>query len=613
MLIFYLTAQNVTAISSKQLQWPFYDSGSEACYPLGTETGNGPLLGMAFPVISDPNDLAKRIDNFIADTQPNSPFMGMGAKFVTAGQKYNVNPAMMIALAVKEQSLGTSSAPSNVNNHNSFGMKGIEDIPTVNGYASFPSFEASIEPANRYMAETFIQPGSTYYSTTILEMMKHYTPPSPAGSTKKTLDVMHKILDGIAIKESASATTSATVNHVFPLKKGSYNYSDDWGNERGQGTGGGGSWENAHLGNDIFASKGTPVYPVTDGVVKVIGKTDLGGNRLWLKSDDGNSYYYAHLDSYGPKLPNPGGATIGPELRVKAGVDILGYIGNTGADGSDFHLHFSASHVTYPDGPLKFVKNNEGSYDFFDQAGNEINAYKAPTDPPPAQDGPGLFNPYPFLQAWEQGESKAPANSGSSVTTPGGAGTGDCQNNTYQPGANGFELSQMVSYDQGDPKWADHPYGTDGTFNSPLRESGCGPTSLAMIGATLLGDKTITPVTIADRYGDEYHIDGGSSWALFPRFAQDYNLKIKDIGKDFGAAAQIIRNGGLVLISVDPGYFTPGGHLMVIRAVTADGSGFYLADSNGDGYNNNQSEVKAFSPNDFVTKGSLKNLWGFTR
>jgi hypothetical protein len=176
----------------------------------------------------------------------------------------------------------------------------------------------------------------------------------------------------------------------------------------------------------------------------------------------------------------------------------------------------------------------------------------------------------------------------------------------------GWQLTgecRMVSYDQGDPRWANLAYGRG---KSPLAESGCGPTSLAMIGATLLNNTTITPATVANKYGDKYHVSEGTSWGLFPVYAQDNGLTFKDLGTDLNGAAEIIRAGGLVVISVDPGYFTDRGHLMVIRAISQDGTEFYLADPAGKGAQGD-SETRAFSAAFLRSTGSMKHLWGYTK
>ncbi|MDP2300509.1 MAG: M23 family metallopeptidase, partial [Actinomycetota bacterium] len=83
-----------------------------------------------------------------------------------------------------------------------------------------------------------------------------------------------------------------------------------------------------HKGTDIMAATGTPVVAVHDGVVT--SKTSsLGGLTVWLTSEDGTRYYYAHLDTVV--------VSVGP---VVAG-HVLGTVGSTGnASASAPHLHF---------------------------------------------------------------------------------------------------------------------------------------------------------------------------------------------------------------------------------------------------------------------------------
>ncbi len=111
----------------------------------------------------------------------------------------------------------------------------------------------------------------------------------------------------------------------FPVAgKGNRDVQSFWGASR---DGGGRS----HEGVDIFASRGTPVVAVTDGIITRTGNQGLGGKQVWLRDGIlGNSYYYAHLDS----ILTEGGK------QVRSG-DTLGRIGNTGnAAGGPTHLHF---------------------------------------------------------------------------------------------------------------------------------------------------------------------------------------------------------------------------------------------------------------------------------
>jgi murein DD-endopeptidase MepM/ murein hydrolase activator NlpD len=113
--------------------------------------------------------------------------------------------------------------------------------------------------------------------------------------------------------------------YVFPVF-GPASFGDSFGAPRADVEGG---W---HHGEDIFAPAGTPLLAVADGTLHTIGFNRIGGYRLWLRDDDGNEFYYAHLSAYTPL------AVEG--RRVKAG-DVIGFVGDTGdADGGAPHLHF---------------------------------------------------------------------------------------------------------------------------------------------------------------------------------------------------------------------------------------------------------------------------------
>ena len=87
-----------------------------------------------------------------------------------------------------------------------------------------------------------------------------------------------------------------------------------------------------HKGIDIFAKKGTEVVAVADGVLSFIGDQRLGGHCIWLTTENGASFYYAHLDRWAPGLYEG--------MEVQSG-DLLGYVGNTGnAAHTPSHLHF---------------------------------------------------------------------------------------------------------------------------------------------------------------------------------------------------------------------------------------------------------------------------------
>ena len=129
------------------------------------------------------------------------------------------------------------------------------------------------------------------------------------------------------IRESTSESVrglppSATEGFVCPVQGGAA-FINSWGFPRSGGR--------THKGVDMFAKRGTPTPAVTDGTIK-IRTVNLGGLVTYLYGDDGNKYYYAHLNGY------PDGLSDGQ--RVVRG-QAIGFVGNSGnAEGTSPHLHF---------------------------------------------------------------------------------------------------------------------------------------------------------------------------------------------------------------------------------------------------------------------------------
>lgn len=95
---------------------------------------------------------------------------------------------------------------------------------------------------------------------------------------------------------------------------------------------GGSRW---HKGIDIFARRGTQVVAVSDGIISYIGDQPKGGHCLWLTTENGASFYYAHLDRWAPGIYEG--------MEVESG-DLLGFVGNTGnAVTTPPHLHFAVN------------------------------------------------------------------------------------------------------------------------------------------------------------------------------------------------------------------------------------------------------------------------------
>jgi len=154
---------------------------------------------------------------------------------------------------------------------------------------------------------------------------------------------------------------------------------------------------------------------------------------------------------------------------------------------------------------------------------------------------------------------------------------------------------EFTYYSQLDPQWRDTKLKDTGNANEggSFGADGCGPTADAMVVATLLGDKNITPVTIAE-LANKHQLIGGSgpssngSYGLSGnsefRFVLEatYGLKSTDIGDDINAIAEFVKGGGYVIMSgtsgegnddqkTREGPFSAGGHYVVVKSVTADG------------------------------------------
>jgi murein DD-endopeptidase MepM/ murein hydrolase activator NlpD len=117
-----------------------------------------------------------------------------------------------------------------------------------------------------------------------------------------------------------AAPTMATLGHC-PVEGFTY------GNGFGPLPGGG-----FHSGIDMGAPEGTPVYAVRNGTLWYWSTGDVGGYSVYLKADDGNTYYYTHLTAYPGYLENT-------QHPVSQG-DVIETVNHTGNANGFNHLHF---------------------------------------------------------------------------------------------------------------------------------------------------------------------------------------------------------------------------------------------------------------------------------
>lgn len=185
----------------------------------------------------------------------------------------------------------------------------------------------------------------------------------------------------------------------------------------------------------------------------------------------------------------------------------------------------------------------------------------------------------PFYEALINNKLSTILNAGDQYngTVPGGLVNTGC---AAGGGGNYTNLANLNYYSQCDARWFDHPFGGGGVCYS-----GCGPTSLAMIISTLTGDKSITPNILADKVTAGGWVgEGGTIHTAFTAIPPQYGLKAQNLNHDITAAKAILQNGGLVIAAVfgtpeNPGAFTKGGHIIVLRGVTPAGK-ILVADPN---------------------------------
>lgn len=147
----------------------------------------------------------------------------------------------------------------------------------------------------------------------------------------------------------------------------------------------------------------------------------------------------------------------------------------------------------------------------------------------------------------------------------------------------GKVINDCVYYCQWDSRWKNVMYSNHNDKKQTIGNSGCGPTSAAMILATWI-DPSITPVeTCADAQKNGYRTyESGTSWGYFPHVFKTYSgfQKYKQTGS-LDVLKSAIREGALAVCSMnnkDNSFWTRGGHFVTIVGV--DDKYIYAFDPN---------------------------------
>ena len=134
----------------------------------------------------------------------------------------------------------------------------------------------------------------------------------------------------------------------------------------------------------------------------------------------------------------------------------------------------------------------------------------------------------------------------------------------------GNGVKEVVYFNQLEEPWASLPYAS-----STVANSGCGPTSMAIVISTLTG-KNVTPEmtkSFAEDNG-EYVQGQGTSHSFIGNAAAHWGLTCERVGKDRMDDVVQALKGGKMVVEICEAYTITGGssgHFIVLTGVTSDG------------------------------------------
>ena len=122
---------------------------------------------------------------------------------------------------------------------------------------------------------------------------------------------------------------------------------------------------------------------------------------------------------------------------------------------------------------------------------------------------------------------------------------------------------------QKDPRWATKMYSSHGDKSQTIASSGCGPTSMAMVISALA--KQVTPIetckfAIDNNFRSK---ENGTEWAFFTKIATKYGLKSEQTYST-NDVIWALKAGKIVIANMGKGYFTKGGHYIVLTGIVGD-------------------------------------------
>lgn len=171
--------------------------------------------------------------------------------------------------------------------------------------------------------------------------------PVSASDDSEAEDDSEHVEDRESENDEDDAEDRVVLPIVFPVDA-DHNYVNGWHFPRDGGA-------RLHEGIDIMAERHSVLVATVGGVIETVrhSNSGLSGNMVVLKDDNGNRYYYIHLNNDEPGTDNglnvfeqafaPG---IAEGVRVEAG-DPIGFVGDSGnAENTAPHVHFGLNIAT---------------------------------------------------------------------------------------------------------------------------------------------------------------------------------------------------------------------------------------------------------------------------
>lgn len=153
---------------------------------------------------------------------------------------------------------------------------------------------------------------------------------------------------------------------------------------------------------------------------------------------------------------------------------------------------------------------------------------------------------------------------------------------------------------QTDAQWADTRYAND-----TLRESGCGPTCMAMVYVNLTGRKEMDPAKMCAYSENGGYVDAGAtSWRFMSDGAKGLGLRSKELSADRNVIKNEVAAGHPVIAIMGPGDFTTTGHFIVICGIDEQGKAI-IRDPNSEANTN-----KAWSLDTIISQA--RNFWAYS-